>query len=162
MAEDALIIELRKLIEDEAAVDFTETQLRTYLNRHRIKLTDITLLSEDNDYLIYHAEAQNLMDVVLTDENDNVITPSVSDTLNGIFTFAAAQTIVTLNCTSHELYQTAFEIWIIRAQRTHFSGEVKLGDEVIPQDKNNSQYCLKKAYAIKPSRMNLKVTKGSL
>ena len=160
MTEQVLVTELRKLIEDENSVDYTEAQLKTYLNQHRLKLTDITMVAEDATYLVFFAPVGNLMDVVLTDANDVVLTPSSSDVLNGIFTFSTEQGTVIINCTAHQLKQTAYEIWILNSQRTHFSGDVKLGDETIPQDKNNAEYCLKKAYAIKPSRTNLQIERG--
>lgn len=160
MTEPALIVELRKLIEDEAATDYTEAQLRTYLNKSRTRLYDITLEAEDNDYKVFYAPATNLLDPILTDANGTVLTPATIDVINGIFTFSTTQGTVTLNCTAHDLKQTAYEIWILRAQQAHFSGDVKLGDEVIPQDKNNAQYCMKKAYAIKPSRTNLSIQRG--
>jgi len=147
-----LLDELRMLIEDESEEDFTDTQLGRYLNKYRKRLNDYPLYAETDEYLVWRCEYKYLDSVVLDSSNDTPVTDSyTSDDLNGIYTFTTAQTTLYIKAYYYDLYKTASDIWLVRAGKATFSGDVGLGDERIPQDKYNREYCIKKYWMLRQS-----------
>jgi len=150
-----LLDELRKLIEDEDSEDYSDTQLKVYLNKYRNTLDDYLLEAETDDYLVWISEFKYLSDVILDSATDTPVTDDYeSDDINGIFTFIIAQSAVYIKAQYYDLFLTASDIWLVRAARCSFSGEVKLGDETIPQDKLNREYCISKYWMLRQSDSN--------
>jgi len=140
-----LLTELRKLIEDESSEDYTDAELAVYLNKYRNTLDDYSLTAETDDYLVWLSEYKYLNNVILDSATDTPVTDDYeSDDINGIFTFTTAQTAVYIKAQYYDLYKTASDIWKVNAARCSFSGGVGLGDETIPQDKLNREYCIQK------------------
>lgn len=148
-----LLDELRILIEDESEEDFTNNQLTKYLNKYRGTLDDYMLDAETTDYLVWICDYKYLSGVTLDSALDTPIDSEdySSDEINGIFTFTEAQDAVYIKAQYYDLYRTASDIWLIRAAKATFSGNVKLGDETIPQDKNNKEYCIQKHWDFRQS-----------
>jgi len=147
-----LIDEVRILIEDESSEDFTDEQITRYLNKYRGTLDDYPLSAETDDYLVWICIYKYLDNVVLDSATDTPVTDSyTSDDINGIYTFTTAQTAVYIKAQYYDLYKTASDIWLVRAAKASFSGKVKLGDEQIPQDKGNKEYCIEKYWELRPS-----------
>ena len=147
-----LIDELRKLIEDEDSEDYTDTELNVYLNKYRDTLDDYTLSAETDDYLVWISDYKYLDNVILDSAEDTPVTDIyTSDDINGIYTFTVEQTAVYIKAQYYDLYKTASDIWLIRAARCSFSGGVKLGDEIVPADKYNREYCIMKYWDLRQS-----------
>jgi len=70
--------------------------------------------------------------------------------LNGIYTFTTEQTAVYIKAYAYDLYRSASDIWLVRAEAS-FSGKVKVGDEDIPMDKYNREYCIMKYWDLRQS-----------
>lgn len=138
-----LINELRILVEDEAEEDFTDDELTKYLNKYRGYIGDYPLNPED--YYTWIAPFKYLDNRKLSDGvaeiNEDEYT---ADDINGIYEFSEEQSDVYITANYYDLYKTASEIWLIRAARAKFSGDVKLGDEILPADKFNREYCIQK------------------
>lgn len=143
-----LLDELRILIEDTGSEDFTDTQCQTYLNKYRGYVEGYGLSAESTDYLVWISPFKYLNNRSLRSGADSSTEIDESnytaDDLNGIFTFTEAQAAVYLYANYYNLYQSAADMWLVRAAQTSFSGPIKLGDEVIPMDKNNREYCIQK------------------
>ena len=153
-----LLDELRKLIEDEDSEDYSDTQLKVYLNKYRNTLDDYPLTAETDDYLVWLCDCNYLDNVVLDSTTDTPIDTAdyTADDINGIFTFAVEPDpiAVYIKANYYNLYLTASDIWLVRAARCTFSGPVGLGDETIPQDKGNKEYCIQKYWDLRPSYSN--------
>jgi len=147
-----LLTELRRLIEDPDSEDFTDDQLNVYLNKYRETLDDYPLTAETDDYLVWICEYKYLNGVILDSTTDTPVIDSYeSDDINGIYTFEVAQSAIYIKANYYDLYKTASDIWLIRAAQAQFDGDVGLGDEKIPQDKYNREYCIKKYWMLRPS-----------
>jgi len=147
-----LLDELRILIEDESEEDFEDEKLNIYLNKYRNTLDDYPLTAETDDYLVWKCPYKYLDNVILDSSNDTPVTDSyTSDDINGIYTFTEEQSAVYIKAQYYDLYKTASDIWLIRAAKATFSGNTRLGDETIPQDKYNKEYCIKKYWELRPS-----------
>ena len=147
-----LLTELRKLIEDESSEDYTDAELNVYLNKYRDTLDDYPLTAETDDYLVWICNYKYLNNVILDSSTDTPITDDYeSDDINGIYTFTVTQSAVYIKAQYYDLFLTASDIWLIRAARCSFSGKVGLGDETIPMDKENKEYCIMKYWDLRPS-----------
>jgi len=150
-----LIDEVRILIEDEDSEDFTDDEITKYLNKYRSYLDDYPLTYENDDYLVWLSVYKYLDNVILDSAEDTPIDTEdyESDDINGIYTFAAEPTnlAVYIKANYYDLYKTASDIWLVRAAKATFSGKVKLGDEEIPADKYNKEYCIQKYWELRPS-----------
>lgn len=144
---------LRILIEDTGADDFTDAQLTVYLNKYRGYIEGLGLSAESTDYLVWYSPYKNLDNRSLRSDATTVISTDdyTADDLNGIFTFTTAQAAIYLYANFYNLEETAADIWLIRASQATFSGKVKLGDETIPMDKYNREYCIQKYWQNKTS-----------
>jgi len=150
-----LLDELRILIEDEDSEDFTDTELTKYLNKYRGTLDDYSLTAETADCLVWLCPYRYLDNVILDSAEDTPVTGSyVSDDINGIYTFTVAQSAVYIKAQYYDLYKTVSDVWLVRAGKAKFSGAVGLGDETIPQDKENKEYCMRKYWDLRPSDSN--------
>jgi len=153
-----LIDEVRILIEDEDSEDFTDTQITKYLNKYRDYLDDYPLAYENDDYLVWLCDYKYLDNVILDSAEDTPIDEGdyTADDINGIYTFTAEPTnlAVYIKANYYDLYKTASDIWLVRAAKATFSGKVKLGDEEVPQDKYNKEYCIQKYWELRPSDSN--------
>ena len=150
-----LIDELRMLIEDEDSADFTDTQINRYLNKYRGYLDEVSLTAENDDYLVWISKYKYLDSVILNSATDTPVTDSyVSDDINGIYKFTVAQTAIYIKANFYDLYKTVSDIWLIRAGKATFSGAVGLGDETIPADKGNKEFCIQKYWDFRESDSN--------
>jgi len=153
-----LLDELRMLIEDSGSTDFTDTELNRYLNKYRGTLDDYSLTAETDDYLVWLCPYRYLDNVVLDSATDTPIDEGdyESDDINGIYTFDEEPDplAVYIKANYYNLYKTASDIWLIRSAKATFSGAVGLGDETIPQDKENKEYCIGKYWDLRPSDSN--------
>ena len=150
-----LLTELRKLIEDESSEDYTDAELNVYLNKYRDTLDDYPLTAETDDYLVWLCDYKYLDNVVLDSATDTPIDSGdyTADDINGIYTFTAEPDplAVYIKAQYYDLYKTASDIWLVRAARCSFSGRVGLGDEEIPADKLNREYCIQKYWDLRQS-----------
>ena len=155
--------ELRILIEDPDSADFTDAQLYKYLNRYRGYLDDVGLTAENDSYLIWWCKYKNLDNRVLDSATDTPIDEAdyTPDDVNGMYTFTTEQDNVYIKANFFDLYMTASDMWMIRASQATFSGAVKLGDEVIPQDKYNKEYCIGKYWDLRPSSFSQSTRTGA-
>lgn len=151
-----LIDEVRILIEDEGSEDFTDAQITKYLNKYRGYLDEVSLTAENDDYLVWLSDYKYLENRILESAVDTPIDEGdyTADDINGIYTFTVAQTAVYIKANFYDLYKTASDIWLVRAAKCSFSGKIKLGDEEIPADKSNKQYCIQKYWELRPSDSN--------
>jgi len=153
-----LLTELRKLIEDEDSEDYTDDELKVYLNKYRGYLDDVSLTYENDDYLVWLCDYKYLDNVILDSAEDTPIdeTDYTADNINGIYTFTEEPDplAVYIKANYYDLYKTASDIWLVRAARCSFSGRVGLGDETIPMDKENKEYCIQKYWELRPSDSN--------
>jgi len=146
-----LLDELRILIEDPNSEDFTDAKLQRYLDKYRIRLDDYPLTAETDERLVWRCNYQYLDSVTLDSASDTPVTDSYSsDDLNGIYTFTTEQTAVYIKAYAYDLYRSASDIWLVRAEAS-FSGKVKVGDEDIPMDKYNREYCIMKYWDLRQS-----------
>ncbi len=136
--------ELRILIEDEGLeADFTDDELTKYLNKYRGYLEDYPLSPEN--YYTWISPFKYLDNRKLSDEVAEINEGEyIADDVNGIYEFYEEQSAVYITANYYDLYKTASEIWLVRAARAKFSGKTQLGDEVIPMDKYNREYCIQK------------------
>ena len=138
--------ELRILIEDEGSIydiDFTDDELTKYLNKYRGYLEDYPLSPEN--YYTWISPFKYLDNRSLSDGTAEISEDEyTADDINGIYQFAEEQSAVYITANYYDLYKTASEIWLVRAARAKFSGKTQLGDEVIPMDKYNREYCIQK------------------
>ena len=147
-----LLSELRILIEDEAEEDFTDEKLKVYLDKYRGTLDDYPLTAETDDNLVWVCDYKYLDNVILDSATDTVVTDSyTSDDINGIYIFESAQHAVYIKANYYDLYKTESDIWLIRAAKATFSGEARLGDEILPADKYNREYCIQKYWDLMKS-----------
>ena len=146
---------LRILIEDEASNDFTDSQLTVYLNKYRGYIDGLALGAESDDYLVWFSPYKNLDNRSLRTgaDSDTEVDEAnyTADDLNGIFTFTESKAAIYLYANFYNLEETAADIWLIRASQATFSGMVKLGDEQIPMDKYNREFCVQKYWMLKTS-----------
>jgi len=151
-----LLDELRILIEDVGSTDFTDAELKKYLNKYRGYLDEYGLTAENDDYLVWWCKYKYLDNRILDSAIDTPI-PEVdytADDVNGMYTFAVAVDNVYIKANFFDLYMTASDIWMIRSAQATFSGPVKLGDEIVPQDKYNKEYCIGKYWDLRPSSVS--------
>jgi len=152
-----LLDELRKLIEDEDSEDYTDAELNVYLNKYRDTLDDYPLTAETDSYLVWLCEYRYLDNRILTTGTNDFTEISdeegdyIADDINGIYTFTVAQTAVYIKAQYYDLYKTASDIWLVRAAQAQFDGDLGLGDEKIPQDKYNREYCIQKYWMLRQS-----------
>ena len=150
---EQILAELRILIEDESKVDFTDDELTKYLNKYRGYLDDVSLTAENDDYLVWLCKYKYLGNRILDSAEDTPIDEDdyTADDINGIYTFESEQSAVYIKANYFDLYKTASDVWLVRAARCSFSGDTRLGDEVIPQDKYNKEYCIQKHWDLMKS-----------
>lgn len=153
---EALITIAREYIEDETApYAISDTIIERIFNQSRQSVYDLFLLPEESGGRIYDIGHKYLMNVTLTTDGTTAIDADdyTLDVFNGIITFdSAPSTSVYATFTEHDFYNAVAEIWKYRAAKARFSGDVKLGDEVIPQDKYNREYCINKYWNFRVAR----------
>ena len=151
-----LLDELRILIEDVGSTDFTDAELKKYLNRYRGYLDEYGLTAENDDYLVWWCKYKYLDNRILDSAINTPIAEAdyTADDINGMYTFAVAVDFVYIRANFFDLYQTASDMWMIRAAQAKHSGPVKLGDETIPQDKYNKEYCIGKYWDFRQSTVS--------
>ena len=150
---EQILAELRMLIEDESEVDFTDDELTKYLNKYRDYLDDYALTAENDDYLVWLCKYKYLGNRILDSAEDTPIDEDdyTADDINGIYTFESEQSAVYIKANYFDLYKTASDVWLLRAARAGFDGRVKLGDEELPMDKYNKEYCIRKNWDLAKS-----------
>jgi len=159
---EALITLARTYIEDETApYTVSDAIIEQKLNADRHYVEDLQIYSEDYAYdnvsKVYAIDYNYIMNLVLTDGDDNVIadTNYTVDIENGIVTFDAGYTIpdsVLAKFTYHDFFEAISQLWLYQMALSRFSGRVKLGDEDLPMDKSSREYCLQKYWAYKQSK----------
>lgn len=153
---EALITTAREYIEDETTpYAVSDTVIERMLNMSRQSVYDLFLLPEESGGTVYRVGYSYLMNVSLTTNGTTAIsTDDYSiDVFNGIITFdTAPSTSVYITFTTHDFFNAVAEIWKYRAAKARFSGDVKLGDEIIPQDKYNREYCINKYWNFRVAR----------
>jgi hypothetical protein len=153
---EALITIAREYIEDETSpYAISDTIIERIFNQSRQSVYDLFLLPEESGGRIYDIGHKYLMNVTLTTDGTTAIGTDdyTLDVFNGIITFdSAPSTSVYATFTEHDFYNAVAEIWKYRAAKARFSGDVKLGDEVIPQDKYNREYCIGKYWNFRVAR----------
>jgi len=159
---EQLITLARTYIEDEVIpYAVSDTIIEQKLNADRRYIKEMQIYSEDYAYnnvsKVYSIDYNYIMNLVLTDADDNVISTDnyTVDVENGIITFDAGYTIpdsVLATFTYHDFYNAVSEMWLYQMALSRFSGRVKLGDEDLPMDKSSREYCLQKYWAYKQSK----------
>lgn len=153
---EALITTAREYIEDETApYAVSDTIIERIFNISRQSVYDLQLLPEEVGGVVYDIGYKYLMNVSITTDGTTVIDSDdyTLDAFNGIITFDTAPTTgVYISFTTHDFFNAVAEIWKYRAAKARFSGDVKLGDEVIPQDKYNREYCIGKYWNFRVAR----------
>ena len=153
---ELLVTEVRKYIEDETAPYIvSDTIILQKLNACRNYIEGLQIYAEDyfndNASTVYPLGYNGIMNLILTDSSDNVISADnyTVDVENGIIEFDTSPpyTIpdaVYAQFTYHNLGKAISEIWKYMAALSRFDGPTKLGDEVIPEDKYSRSYCIRK------------------
>lgn len=151
---EQLVTDIRKYIEDETApYAVTEAIILQKLNLTRSYVDSLRIYPEDYGYdgvsKVYRIGYAGIMNLSLKDIDDNAIASAnyEVDVENGIITFDDDYTIPDIVYASfnyHDFYNAVSELWKYRAALAKFSGKAKLGDEDIPMDKYNREYCLQK------------------
>lgn len=153
---EALITTAREYIEDESApYAVSDTVIERIFNISRQAVYDLQLLPEEVGGVVYDIGYKYLMNVSITTDGTTVIDSDdyTLDVFNGIITFDTAPTTsVYATFTKHDFYNAVAEVWKYRAAKARFSGDVKLGDEIIPQDKYNREYCINKYWNFRVAR----------
>ena len=156
-----LITEVRKLIDDESQpYDYDDITITRYLNRGRGYIEDKALLAIDDDELIYELGYVNIAGLILRDNLDNVIPASdyTLDYINGVVTFTTEPVDINATFTYHDLYNTVADLWLARAATAKFSGNVKLGDEQLPRDKSEREFCVQQYWFFRRNK-NMNTTR---
>jgi hypothetical protein len=161
---EALVTELRKYIEDETAPYMvSDTIILQKLNASRNYIEGLQIYAEDyfNDNVstVYPLGYAGIMNLILTDGDDNVIDTDnyTVDVENGIIDFDTSPPytipdIVYAQFNYCDFYEAISELWKYRAALSRFSGKVQLGDEVLPLDANSREYCIMKYWDFKQSK----------
>jgi len=159
---EALILLARTYIEDEVTpYAVTDAIIEQKLNADRKYIEEKQIYSEDYAYdnisKTYKIGYSYIMNLVLTDEDDNVIadTNYTVDVENGIITFDAGYTIsdaVYATFTYHDFYNAIAEMWLYQAAKARISGKARLGDEDLRMDKSSREYCIMKYWDYKQSK----------
>lgn len=159
---EALILLARTYIEDETApYVVSDTIIEQKLNADRHYIEEKQIYSEDYDYdnvsLVYKIGYCYLMNLILTDEDETVITDTnyTVDVENGIITFDTGYTIpdsVYATFTYHDFYNAISELWLYQMALARISGKTQLGDENLPIGKESREYCLQKYWDYKQSK----------
>ena len=155
MTEELITI-AREYLEDEVTpYDVSDTKIERILNYSRQSVNNLFLLPERSGGTVYDIGHKYLMNVTLTTDGTTAIDADdyTLDVFNGIITFNSAPTTgVYASFTEHDFFNAVAEMWKYRAARARISGNVKLGDEEIPQDKYNREYCIKKYWDFRVAR----------
>ena len=159
---EALITLARTYIEDETTpYTVSDAIILQKLNTDRQYIEKMQIYSEDYAYdnvsKVYSIDYNYIMNLVLTDADDNVISTDnyTVDVENGIVTFDAVYTIpdtVLAKFTYHDFFEAISQLWLYQMALSRFSGRVKLGDEDLPMDKSSREYCAQKYWAYKQSK----------
>jgi len=159
---EALITLARTYIEDETSpYTVSDAIIEQKLNADRQYIKEMQIYSEDYAYdnvsKVYSIDYNYIMNLVLTDADDNVIadTNYTVDVENGIITFDAGYTIpdsVYATFTYHDFMEAVSQLWLYRAALSRFSGRVELGDEKLPLDASSREYCIMKYWNFKQSK----------
>ncbi len=151
---------LRRLINDVASADFTDGELQVRLNKYRNFLNETIIPPENQDTELEYISAiigndgvsQNrlffLDNVILESEPGTAIPDgeiTSKDEVYGVFIFNVAQDNVYLSCNYYDVYETAADIWEEKVGLADVSGDAKVGDEVIPKDKEYMEFCINKS-----------------
>lgn len=158
---EALLTLARKYIEDETAPYMvTDPIILQKLNAERNYIEDLQIYPEDYNYsaisTVYPIGYNYIMNLVLTDGNGDIISDTgyTIDVENGIVTFDAGYIIpdtVLAKFNYCDFMEAISQLWLYQMALSRFSGRVQLGDEILPMDKSNREYCLQKYWAYKQS-----------
>jgi hypothetical protein len=159
---DDLITIVRSYIEDETApYTVSDAIITRWLNTDRKYKYELAIYAEDyaydNESRVYPIGYSYISGLVLKDGDGNTISSSnyTVDVFNGIITFDDDYTIPDIVYASfnyHDFFNAVSELWKYRAALAKFSGSAKLGDEQIPEDKYNREYCLQKYWDFMQSK----------
>jgi hypothetical protein len=159
---EALVTSLRNYIEDATApYTVSEAIILQKLNANRQYVEGLQLYPEDYGLsavsTIYPIGYVGIMNLILTDGDDNVISASdyEVDAENGIITFDSSPVVIPdsvyAQFTYHNFNEAIAELWKYRAALSRFSGKVQLGDENLPLDAGSREYCIMKYWDFKQS-----------
>ena len=147
---------LRRLIDDVAEADFTDSALQVRLNKHRNFINERVIPTENDDSELIYISAVEGWDDVTTkrilymDDVELESAPGTAipageivsqDDINGVFVFNVEQDNVYLSANFYDVYQTASDIWEELVGLATITGTAKVGDENIPKDKNYVEFC---------------------
>ena len=160
---DALVTLARKYIEDDTApYSVTDAIILQKLNAERNYIEGLQIYAEDyfedNVSTVYPIGYAYIMNLVLTDGDDNVISTDdyTVDVENGLITFDSSPVIIPdavyAQFTYHDFYNAVAEMWKYQAALSRFDGTAKLGDEGIPEDKGSRGYCIRKYWDYRTSK----------
>lgn len=161
---EALVTLARIYIEDETApYAVSDAIIEQKLNIDRQYIENLQIVAEDYDYdnesCVYSIGYAYIMNLVLTDGDGDVISDSdyTVDVENGIVVFDSSPPVTIPNVVYAtfnycDFYNAISELWLYQAALSRFSGRPQLGDEVIPIDKNNREYCIQKYWDYKQSK----------
>jgi hypothetical protein len=152
MSEELLSI-AREYLEGATTTEISDDVIERMLNKYRGYIHDKQIIAEDYYYdnvsRVYKIGYMYLMNVVLDDKNDDVIasTNYTVDVFNGIVNFNAGYTIpdtVYATFNYYNFMQAIAECWQYLGAKAKFSGKAQLGDEIIPEDRSNREYCIRR------------------
>lgn len=153
---EQLISYIRPLIEDDSTpYDFTDDQIKMYINKFRKSVYNLTVTYEFNDYKTYVIGYKYLSAFRLRDSVSNVVDSDEYsiDEINGIVKFTDTQDGSYLaDFQYHDLDNSIAEIWKARAGKARGMGTYKLGDQELPQGKESVEYCISKYWSFMKSR----------
>jgi hypothetical protein len=159
---DDLIAIVRTYIEDEVSpYTVSDAIITRWLNTDRKYIHELAIYPEDYGYdnvsSVYPIGYMYISGLVLTDGDGNTISSSdyTVDVFNGLVTFDDDSTIpdsIYATFNYHDFFNAVSELWKYRAALARFSGRAKLGDEDIPMDAYNREYCIQKYWDFKQSK----------
>jgi len=160
---EALITAIREYIEDPTVPYIvSDTVIERWLNKSRQAIYDLQIYAEDYFYdnvsPVYSVGYQYLMNVVLKDGDDNIISADnyTVDAFNGIITFDSSPAYdipdsVYISFTYHDFFDAVCNLWLYRGALATTMKKAQIGDETIPEDKNSLEYCVSKYWTFRQS-----------
>jgi len=159
---EALITAIREYIEDPTApYVVSDTIIERWLNKSRQAIYDLQIYAEDYFYdnasLVYSIGYENIMNLVVKDGDDNIISTDnyTVDVVNGIITFDSSPydipDSIYVDFTYHDMFDAVCNIWLYRAGLATTMKKAQIGDEVLPEDKNSMEYCISKYWSFRQS-----------
>ena len=160
---EQLIDMVRTYIEDPTVPYIvSDIVIERFLNKTRKYLEDLQLFAEDEAWegvsVVYPVGYQYLMNVSLKDGEGNTISASdySVDAFNGIITFDGSPVVIPdaiyATFTYHNFFEAVADIWLYRAALATTAKKAQLGDEILPEDKYNVEYCAAKYWTFRQSK----------